>query len=275
MTRRTVLTTDDLLTKAPSIYATNAHAERSDKYSFVSTPQVLDVLRGEGWVPTQAVECRVRTKGGQIMSREGHQKHMIRLARLGDIYNQGNKKSILELVLRNSSDGTCKIQLDAGIFRLVCANGIVIQSDSFGGMKFKHMGLDMNDVVNATTAIVNEAPALMDTMGRWSGLQMSHNEQLTFAQSALAMRYGDEEAPVSPEAILNPRRWDDKSSDLWTTYNVIQEHLIKGGAKAWNRSGGGRRRSIRAVNSIDGGVELNKELWGLAETMEDLVTFKN
>ncbi|WP_218691562.1 DUF945 domain-containing protein, partial [Citrobacter braakii] len=26
-----------------------------------------------------------------------------------------------------------------------------------------------------------------------------------------------------------PRRWQDESNDLWTTYQRIQENLIKGG----------------------------------------------
>lgn len=267
-TQRYPLTEDQLMEKAPSIYAPHAHAERSGKYSFVSTPQILDTLRGEGWVPTEAVQCRVRVKGGEVLSRQGYQKHMIRLAREADIIDQYKKESILELVLRNSSDGTCKIQLDAGFFRMVCANGMVVQSASFGGIKFKHMGLDMNEVITATQEIVTHAPTLADTMERWKRIELSDPARLAFASDALEARYGEETPPVEPRMILIPRRYEDNKNDLWHTYNVIQEQLIKGGAKEWRRIAGGRRRSIRAVKAIDGNVDLNKKLWSLAQSVE-------
>ena len=65
--------------------------------------------------------------------------------------------------------------------------------------------------------------------------------------------------------ILSPRRWQDESNDLWTTYQRMQENLIKGGLSGRNAKGG--RTHTRAVRGIDGDVKLNRALWVMAETL--------
>ena len=65
--------------------------------------------------------------------------------------------------------------------------------------------------------------------------------------------------------ILSARRWQDESSDLWTTYQRIQENLIKGGLPG--RTTKGKRAHTRAVKGIDGDVKLNRALWVMAESL--------
>jgi hypothetical protein len=70
---------------------------------------------------------------------------------------------------------------------------------------------------------------------------------------------------VTESQILSPRRWQDESNDLWTTYQRVQENLIKGGLSGRNVKGG--RMHTRAVRGIDGDVKLNRALWVMAETL--------
>ncbi|KAA8703552.1 DUF945 domain-containing protein, partial [Pseudomonas cannabina] len=72
-------------------------------------------------------------------------------------------------------------------------------------------------------------------------------------------------APVTPSQLLMPRRREDRSSDLWTTFNRVQENTIKGGLTGRNKQG--RRTTTRAVNGIDQDVKLNRALWVLAQAM--------
>lgn len=39
---------------------------------------------------------------------------------------------------------------------------------------------------------------------------------------------------MTESQLLAPRRWQDESGDLWTTYQRIQENLIKGGLNGRN-----------------------------------------
>ncbi|WP_117085042.1 DUF932 domain-containing protein, partial [Klebsiella pneumoniae] len=60
-------------------------------------------------------------------------------------------------------------------------------------------------------------------------LQLPSPAQHALAKAALAYRFGEEYQPVTESQILAPRRWQDESDDLWTTYQRIQENLLKGG----------------------------------------------
>ena len=94
--------------------------------------------------------------------------------------------------------------------------------------------------------------------------------QQALAKAALTYRFGEDHQPVTESQILSPRRWQDESNDLWTTYQRIQENLIKGGLPG--RTTKGKRAHTRAVKGIDGDVKLNRALWVMAENMLHLAS---
>ena len=65
--------------------------------------------------------------------------------------------------------------------------------------------------------------------------------------------------------VLTPRRYEDRQDDLWTTYQRLQENLLKGGLPG--RTAKGKRSHTRAVSGIDGDVKLNRALWVMAESL--------
>jgi hypothetical protein len=73
---------------------------------------------------------------------------------------------------------------------------------------------------------------------------------------------GEVTTPIAPAQLLAPRRREDTANDLWTTFNVVQENVIKGGLHGVGRDANNRRRRVttRAVNGIDQDVKLNKAL---------------
>lgn len=90
--------------------------------------------------------------------------------------------------------------------------------------------------------------------------------------------------PIKPIELLAAHRDEDSSevmlrghgygpqrakSDLWTTYNVIQENMLKGGISG--RSETGRRTTTKAIHAINEDVKLNKALWGMAQYLADAV----
>ncbi|ULH10526.1 DUF932 domain-containing protein [Serratia marcescens] len=72
------------------------------------------------------------------------------------------------------------------------------------------------------------------------------------------MPFGEEHQPVTATQILTPRRYEDRQSDLWTTYQRLQESLLKGSLPG--RTAKGKRSHTRAVNGINGDVKLNRAL---------------
>ncbi|MBN3063648.1 DUF932 domain-containing protein [Pectobacterium parmentieri] len=79
--------------------------------------------------------------------------------------------------------------------------------------------------------------------------------QQALEKAALTYRFGEEHQPVTESQILSARRWHDERTDLWTTYQRIQENLIKGGLSG--RTVQGKRARTRVVSGIDGDVKLN------------------
>jgi hypothetical protein len=100
-------------------------------------------------------------------------------------------------------------------------------------------------------------------------LTLSPVHQHALAHAALTYRYGEEHHPVTESQILMPRRWEDKKDDLWTTFQRVQENLIKGGLNGRNTQG--KQARTRAINGIDGDIKLNRALWVMAEQLKQVV----
>ena len=102
---------------------------------------------------------------------------------------------------------------------------------------------------------------------------MTPAERGIYAQAAPSLVYdAPENAPVLPEQLLSERRYDDKGNNLWTTFNVVQENIMRGGLKGITRGGNGRikRTTTRPVKALDRNIKLNQALWFLTEKMAEL-----
>lgn len=267
------ISNEELRARVPSIFAADAHESRSERYTYIPTIDVLDALQKEGFQVVRAQQSRCRDA-----DRRDFTKHLIRLRHVnaapspravGDVYP--------EVVLLNSHDGTSAYQLSAGLFRLVCLNGMVVSDLDIGAVKIPHKGDVVARVVEGSLGIIGRAAEAVDTAARWQTIDLTKNEQGVFAEAALVARFGDSEGnvdtPFKAEHMLTTRRRDDTRSDLWTVFNRVQENAIRGGVSTRYRDGNRMRTAtIRAVNGIDGDVKLNKALWTLARGMEDLKT---
>ena len=122
-----------------SVNQDHAKETVSSKYSFIPTNRVLNTLKEAGWIPIKAQESRVRKE-----NKQGFQKHLIRLQNIN--YNSfGNLQSPLpqitpEIILSSAHDGGASFCLMAGLFRTICANGLIVADSMFGAHKIRHLG---------------------------------------------------------------------------------------------------------------------------------------
>ena len=217
--RDRALTNDELARYVPSIFSEEKHISRSDRYTYIPTITLLDNLRKEGFHPFFACQTRVRN-----LDKQDHTKHMLRLRREGQIAG----KEVPEIILLNSHDGSSSYQMIPGLFRFVCANGMVC-GDSFGEVRVPHKGDVVDRVIEGAYEVLNIFDRVEEQRETMQGISLPKPAQQAFAHAALTYRYGEEYQPVTEEQILMPRRWEDKKDDLWTTYQRLQENLIKGG----------------------------------------------
>ena len=231
----------------------------ASRYTFVPTARIVSGLRECGWVPVDVEEQRIRTE-----ARRGFQKHLLRF-RL-EVQMETLDEWNVELVLVNSHDAACAYQLHAGLYRRICSNGLVLSEGSFTAIRFRHAGLDPEEVVGASMRLIEFMPRVGDFVQKLRSRVLDVRESMRFAEQALLLRFPSvAEAPVDPETLLKARRPEDEGTDVWNTMNRLQENLIRGGVSDFHRDRRGKLRSVRALRGIDSKVSLNKGLWGLAE----------
>jgi hypothetical protein len=119
-------------------------------------------------------------------------------------------------------------------------------------------------VLEGTYAVVGDMQEITAQAGEMSSITLNSAEQVAYAEAASLIRW-DGNAPVQAEQLLRIRRHEDAKTDLWTTYNRVQENIVRGGLAGVNASG--RRQRTRGVNSINEDTRINRALWQLAQSM--------
>lgn len=257
----TALTDDQIFRVAPSIFAQEPHESRSERYAYIPTIDVLNGLRKEGFEPFAVVQSRCRLEGKSEFT-----KHMIRMRHAGTILApQAN-----EIILLNSHDGTSSYQMLAGCFRFVCQNGMVA-GNIIEDLRIGHRGDVMGNVIEGAYEVLKGFDRVDESRENMQAERLSGEEQQLFARSALMLRYDTDDAgkaPIRPEQLLQAHRREDLGTDLWSTFNVVQENALKGGLRG--RTANNHRTSTRAVTGISQDLKLNQALWVLAEGMRQL-----
>ncbi|ECK9010455.1 DUF945 domain-containing protein [Salmonella enterica] len=254
------LTREELMHHVPSVFGEDKHTSRSEKYSYIPTITLLENLRREGFEPFFACQSRVRDPG-----RRDYTKHMLRLRRAGQITGQ----QVPEIIILNSHGGESSFQLLPGIFRSVCTNSLVC-GQSFGEIRVPHRGDIVGKVIEGAYEVLSIFDRVEEKREAMESLILTPPAQHALANAALTYRFGEEHQPVTAAQILTPRRYEDRQNDLWTTYQRLQENLLKGGLSG--RTAKGKRTHTRVVNGIDGDIRLNRALWVMAEQMQQALS---
>lgn len=262
-----ILSKEKLFQLAPSIFTEEPAQKTSDKYQTISTEQIIDRLMSEGFFPTWATQTM-----SQKQESKAFAKHMLRFKHQDALIN--GQGLYPELVLINSHDGLSSYRLMAGLFRVVCGNGI-IAGQTYNEVRIKHQGDIVGHVIEGTYEVIETASKMLEVADNMASIQLNSDEKLIFAGAAHALKFSNDErvTQVTPESLLHPRRYEDrKDNDLFTVFNVLQENLIKGGIRGHrlNKYGYTTRTKTREVKAIDQNVKLNRALWTLTEKMMEL-----
>ena len=252
--------------KYPSIMAQHEAGNLSSKYHFVPTTRVIDILAANNWHPFKAQEVRARSE------KYGYQKHLIRFRQIYSPATININDLIPEIVLTNSHDGGTAFQICCGIFRLVCANGLMVADSTFASHRIKHMGFKDELVLEAIDDVVKTTPRIMNKVDEFKSIALTKDEQLAYAESAFSIKFTEERQNnlnLEPQYLLEPRRIEDREPTLWNTFNIVQEKFMRSGF-GYATDKNKHRTIIREVKSISESIRLNKSLWMLTEKMAEL-----
>lgn len=242
---------------APSVFTTHGAPKTSEKYVHIPTNQVIEDMQQMGWYVSDAKEIRAR-------KRVGYQKHMV-VFRNDDIFIKGEDGDNVfpQILMTNSHDGTGAFIFRAGLFRLVCSNGLVISTQDFSNMKIRHYGYSFKELQQLITNMVEKMPLVVESMNRFRERELNQDEQFKFVMDAIGIRFGEDSnnMEINVEEFLKPERKEDKGSDLWVIYNRIQERLTQGTFSYKTN----KVRKARKIKNFTQDLELNEKLYALAE----------
>ena len=255
------LTNEQLKQQAPALFTEEPHYDVSDKYHFIPTIDVINEIKANNWYPVTVSEASVRDN-----DKEGYQQHLVRFRHFDDLLFP--QENAVELLLFNSHDRSKSFSISAGIYRFVCANGLVIADSVFERYKIKHLGDRENDVATAVANITAIKPKLMHRIQTLESIELSELEKESFARSSTPLRF-EKHLKVDYNDLLTPHRDEDTNDNLYTVMNVIQENLLRGNISGVN-SITGRKFTSKEITSISKDVEVNQGLWDIAERIASI-----
>ena len=242
----------------PAAFAGATDAHTSPKYSFISTERVLEALGQAGFVPVNAAQTRCRAERRLVA------RHAIRLRRRYETVQL--RDTIPEILFINGHDGKTAIQFRLGLFRVACTNGLIVSHGEITVWRVPHRGELLDEVVKAALEQSELFSRLGEVVEQMERTRLEEPQRLQLASDALRLRFPDDRhMAVEPSRLLEARRPEDVGTDLWRTYNVIQEHLLKGGLA--RRSASNRLTRTRRITAIREDVRLNAGLWDLARAL--------
>lgn len=256
------LTIDLLQRSVPAIFAESPDSRVSAGYSFIPTRPLLEAIVDQGWTITGAQNQL--TGRGRGASVKPFGAHLLRFRRSDlDITRDDLKDGYPEIVLLNSHDRTKRYQLMAGIFRMVCSNGLIVMNDTIGRTTLTHYNIKqtMEELLNGARVLAERTGMVTDKMTAMRNRELTVEEQTEFAQKAIDIRYRGYSTALTPAMLIeNVRRPQDEGANLWNVFNRVQEHLAVGGLSTG-------RAHTRPMASLFEGVSTNVKLWSLAEEL--------
>ena len=254
------LTKKNIMSVAPSVFASEPSSEVSKHYTHIPTERVIDDMELLGWKPIQATEVKARKT-----STKGFQKHLITFRNDDVVINGDDGDTVFpQVLMTNSHDGKNAFQFQAGLYRLVCSNGLVIADTQFEAVKMRHMGYNFEDLQVMIKEMVEKLPLTVESMNKMKATEMEQEQIIQFAMDAINTRFSAKEMKrieIDYDLLTQPVRKEDAGSDLWSVFNVVQEKIITGD---FDYRAGGKARKAREIKNFKQDMKINKELFNVA-----------
>ena len=249
---------EELKEIAPSIFTTKGAESTSDKYTHIPTDRVITDMELLGWKVVDAKEVKAR-------QNVGFQKHLVVFRNPDVVINGKNDDTVFpQVLLTNSHDGKNAFTFTAGLFRMICENGLVVSTSTFEDVKMRHMGYSFEELQVKIKEMVEKLPLTVESMNKMQATELGQKQAVEFAKKALTTRFPEDELKrikIDIKDILKPVRKEDAGKDLWSIFNVVQEKVIEGD---FVYTVGSKIRKARKNKNFKQDQKVNKELFALA-----------
>ena len=259
------LTDEQIQKVCPVAFSESASTEVSKHYTHIPTNRVIDDMRELGWGVIQVQQVAARKN-----ATKGYQKHMI-VFRHPDLIVEGKDGDNVwpQIIMTNSHDGKNSFSFQAGMYRFVCSNGLVIADQEFGKMRIRHMGYDFDTLRETINEMVEKLPLTVESMNKFKNTELSEPQKYDLARKALATRLKvqkdqkvDQVYKIDLDEFLKPVRKEDAGNDLWSVFNLVQEKVVEGD---FEYISGIKLRKARKIKNFKQDLDVNQKLFAVAK----------
>jgi len=266
------LSLEEIKEIAPSVFTTNGSKDTSDKYTHIPTDRVIRDLEVLGWKVADVKEVAARKE-----DNKGFQKHLV-VFRNEDVVITGEDGDTVypQILLTNSHDGKNSFKFQAGLFRMICENGLVVADESFEDYSIRHMGYDFDALQSLIKDMVSNLDLTVESMNKMKQIELNEEQQLELAKRLLDIRLentGNTYDDYQPKSINYSQRKEDNGVDLWSVFNRQQENIIEGNFKYFNGEKYAKYenvnmeylgRNARPIKNFKQDMDVNKKMFAAA-----------
>ncbi len=246
------LTIENLRTMVPAAFAAEPADRVSDRYSFIPSEPIINEVMSRGWMPTEA-------RQSNKVADKRHATHMITFRKPEATIQVGDLLPQISLV--NNHAAGKRFKFLSGFFRLVCSNGLIISAGiAESNINRVHIDGAQVDIDLVLTEAIGRFDEALTNVQRWQNVNLNFVQQQEFASAGVLIRNNNDpywSRHFDAHEFLTRRRDGDKSNDLWTVFNVVQENILKGGVQ-------GAVRTTKPITQVREIQRINESLWQLA-----------
>jgi hypothetical protein len=242
--------------KLRAAFATESGPERTTKYNFIKTSDIMGILMTKQWLPKYATETKVRV---QKEDRQDFAKHMIVFQNpvMDKIDN-----CVPQIALFNSHNGTCPFQLVTSMYQPDLDVELIIPNKRYGHTKVRHSSKAMREIETAIDNIPDMFEKVRKLVVSMKKHKLDEEQKLEFSKHILDRLYprlSPEDRPFTPESLCSSRRENDIVDTLYSAVLVITENVVKGGIIA--KSPSGKERMQQSITNIGRLFVVNRIIW--------------
>jgi hypothetical protein len=210
------------------------------KEFYIPTLDVITKLQDEGWHITGVNEQRGKNR--KITNNYVQLQHPDFAIK----NNKGKNEALASLTITNSCNGGKPLQLDLGVYRQVCSNGLIAFDQAAESETIKHIQVNYSNLDHFIANISRKTSTILNEFGKLKNTNLSVDEMRRLAYESAKLRY-DNLDDINIDDLLSINRIEDEGNDLWMVFNRIQENLTAD------------------ISNLTEDIRLNKQLFALAD----------
>jgi hypothetical protein len=210
------------------IYATAKGTNTSDNFKFQDSQVIIDALQASGFYLDSNSIGNPRKD-----ENRGFQKHLM-IFRSGWTETKIDDGNELTILVQNAHNGTSSVRFSIGIYRAVCANGLIV-GDTLHEYRVNHRGKEFErNIIEAIANVRHKFTDIKAVVHKMQSTELSYEDRRNLAFEAVKVRLGKQAEfleKVDVLKLLSSRRLEDQPKDLYTVFNRIQENVMRGKIK--------------------------------------------